>query len=321
MLIFVAGTDSFLAHEAINKLKAKYLEKNPDGAELIEIDCGERKEPNPRTKLSGETASGLLSHGAVGAGQSFADLQAVPLFATSRLVIIRGVGLLPIKDQDDLSVYLKDLPTTTVAVVWDQKPLLVKGALSSSRSENSSRGASLSLICDTATKRISVEPLTGARLNNWVESKAKEWGVTLNSAQSKELIDRFGSDLWAISTELQTLSLIGQQTATWAKSSQAENFLIFRLVRAKKWLAVSQELVAAFDRGEPFELILGSLAAAVRKDVSDKDLRTSLTDLMVDIDVAAKTGLLEPQAAINLLAYHLTQPASARVQWAVEYYG
>ena len=104
MLISISGADSFLAKEAIGKIKAKYREKNPDGAELIEIDC------------DGELPN-------------WADLQAVPLFASSRLVIISGVGLLSTKDQDDLAHFLTNLPSSTVAVVWDQKPLKETSAL------------------------------------------------------------------------------------------------------------------------------------------------------------------------------------------------
>src|SRR3989344_9087958 len=104
MLIYISGADSYLAREAISKLKAKYLEKNPDGTELVSIDCTETI-PN------------------------FADLRAVPLFATSRLIVIKGAGLLAIKDQDDLASYLTDLPTTTIVVLWDSKPLTAKGKL------------------------------------------------------------------------------------------------------------------------------------------------------------------------------------------------
>ena len=67
MIVYIKGSDSFLAREAILAIKKKYLAKNPEGVELIEIDVD--------TPMI-----------------NWADLQAVPLFATSRLIIIRHAG-------------------------------------------------------------------------------------------------------------------------------------------------------------------------------------------------------------------------------------
>ncbi|OGD61750.1 hypothetical protein A3A71_00375 [Candidatus Berkelbacteria bacterium RIFCSPLOWO2_01_FULL_50_28] len=286
MLISIIGTDSFLAREAITRIKVKYLEKNPDGTELVEIDCD----------LAG---SADLSFDRL--RTNFTNLQAVPLFATSRLVVIRGAGLLSVSDQDGLAAFLDNLPSTTVAVVWDQKALKPNSVLS--------------VQTDNAAKLISANPLEGQALRRWIGAKAKELEIELGGKQTDELIQRFGSDLWAISTELETFSLTGRPTSSWAKGEVGEAFALFRLVRQNNWTGVAKELRAAMGRKEAPEMLLGSLAAAVRRDVRQDNLKLKLTELMADVDIAMKTGTLEPDKAISVLAAHIANPDESRVQW------
>src|SRR3989344_1554525 len=165
MLIFVKGSDSFLAREAIAKLKAKYLEKNREGAELIEVDSLEPM-------------------------RNWADLKAVPLFATSRLIIIKRAGELLVDEQNNLASMLADLPPSSVVVIWDGKPLKAKSPLSAQ--------------LEAATKTINTEPLAGSALRNWIKSQATEIGFEITPETINELVDQYGSDLWGIQTDLKT---------------------------------------------------------------------------------------------------------------------
>lgn len=276
MIVYLNGTDSFLAREAINKLKAKYREKNPDGTELIEIDC---TEPLP----------------------NFADLQAVPLFATSRLAVIKEAGLLAIKDQDDLASYLTDLPTTTIVVLWDSKPFAAKGKLLS--------------IANQASKKISVEPLSGTALRRWLSGYAKESGIELGNEQVAELINRFGSNLFAHSTELATLALSNQSTSSWAIETATEPFILYRLLMANNIEALRAMIKDMAAKDEPAELVIGMLAAATRKMPNNKR-RLKLTEILADLDFALKTGLLDNESALALLVANLAQRATTRLQWS-----
>src|SRR3989344_5200615 len=157
MLIFVKGSDSFLAREAIAKLKAKYLKKNRDGAELIEIDSLEPM-------------------------RNWADLKASPLFATSRLIIIKRAGELLVDEQNNLASMLTDLPSSSVVVLWDGKSFKAKSPLS--------------IQVDKATKIINAEPLMGTALRNWIKTQATEVGFEVTSESINELVDQYGSDLW-----------------------------------------------------------------------------------------------------------------------------
>ncbi|HUD21083.1 MAG TPA: hypothetical protein VMQ44_03400 [Candidatus Saccharimonadales bacterium] len=273
MLVFLSGSDPFLAKRAIDEIKAKYLQKN-SGAELIEI--------NGDQPITG----------------NFADLQAVPLFATTRLVIIKQVGQMAKNDQENLASFLGNLPETTVAVVWDGKLLPA--------------GSKLGEVLAAAKKIIPVAPLEGVTLKNFIKKQAGELGTELTSELADNLLAAFGNDLWALSSELHRLSLGG--TLEEAKKDLEEKFIYFRLIRSRNWSAIGKELRRDLDRGVPIELTMGMLFAAVRKELSDEE-RKSITELMADLDYGLKTGLLDDAAVTALLVAHLPKPAAKRVVW------
>lgn len=275
MLIYLQGPSSFLARQAILELKKRYLEKNPDGAELIEID-----QDAPMS--------------------NWADLQASPLFATTRLAIIKNAGLLSRDQQKNLAGILSQLPKTTVAVVWDGKP---------------PTEPELAKALKAAEKLISTEPPAGPALKKWVAAQAKQFSLELSSEEIQGLVDRFGDDLWAIQTELSTLQHAPKsQASSWQKTAVERPFAIFDLLRGKKWPELRDYLIRAQERGEAMELTLGSLAAAVRKVITDKTEKRRLTDLLADIDIALKTGLIDSTDATALLVAHLPR-AKKRLQW------
>ncbi|QQG49729.1 MAG: hypothetical protein HZB70_02940 [Candidatus Berkelbacteria bacterium] len=281
MLIFIEGSDSFLAREAINKIKAKYLEKNPGGAELIEID-ETTSEPNPSTSL----------------GVNWADLLTVPLFATSRLIIVRRLGYFPPTVHQQLSLVLGQVPESTVVVVWDARPV---------------KDTALEKQLAAASKTIGATTPQGAALSRWLTARARELGFELSRDQLQELQQRGHNELWELETELQTLST-GLSSAT-VREAASEPFVFFNLVRRNNWEAVKKELAKKARQGEPVELVVGSLAAACRKELRDEDQLRELVGLLIDIDLGLKTGSLDPDSAIALMIAHLPQPLSNRVQW------
>ncbi|HSX41798.1 MAG TPA: hypothetical protein VLE93_00435 [Candidatus Saccharimonadales bacterium] len=284
MLIYVTGSDAYLAKQAIDQLKAKYLAKN-DGAELIEINADETL-PN------------------------FADLQAVPLFATSRLAIIKKVGVLDGATQDSLASVLGSLPPTTVAAVWDQKPLAAKSALATTLSG--------------AAKKIVAEALDEPATRRWIRARSQELGLQLDEAVVSSLLSAGGNDLWFLETELRFLATTagGKNDDRPRQTARPDDYFVYyRLVRQKAWAKIGRQLAADFQGGTPFELLLGSLAAAVRKEAVDQPENRPVVELLGDVDFGTKTGLLEPGAAIALLAHRLSNPAGNRVHWEAMWEG
>jgi len=280
MLIYVRGSDSFLAKKAIGQLKAKYREKNPSGAELLEIDA-EAELPN------------------------WADLQAVPLFATSRLVVIKRAGLLTNAEQEQLANFSGNLPPTTVSVVWDSKK----------------PAAPLASVLEKAAKVISAEPLSETALRRFVKARAAALGLEPTLEQINHILEGASGDLWFVESELTYLATAGsmeQRAAT--KQKVEEPFIYFNLARRRAWSQAARQLLLDYQAGTPFELLLGSLAAAIRKEVTDPAHKRVLVDLLSDIDFGVKTGLLDPGEGVALLSFHLPNPGQNRVQWEEAYY-
>lgn len=275
MLIHVAGSDSFLAKRAIDQIKDKYLAKNPDGAELIEI-TPETENPN------------------------WADLQAIPLFATSRLVIVKEAAKLAAGHQENLAHFLTNHPDTTVVIVWDGKALKV--------------GTPLQTALATAKKTIIVSPLEGRSLQAWVKKRTEELALKLSTDQLTALAAD-GAELWAIENELQRLANDSTAEISLRKKIADEPFAVFNFIRRQDWPAVKKWLVSELEAGKPFELTLGGLAAAVRKELRDPATRQAVTELMMDVDIGVKTGLLDDRAAVAVLIANLPKPARERVRW------
>jgi len=273
MLVFIQGNDALLAKTSIDQIKKKYLEKNPEGAELIEID---ETTDNP----------------------NWADLQAVPLFASSRLVIIRRLGFFPKATQQSLSRVLQSVPDSTVVVIWDGRALDSQELLA---------------VVSTASKTVDAVTPTGTKRARWLAKRAAELGVELDQDTTQALLLAGGSDLWLLETELRSLATGLPASARTATVS--EPFIFFNLVRKSNWNGVKDELRQKIQSGEPIELIIGSLAAAIRKEVKDPVAAKTLNALLLDIDIGLKTGLLDQETAAALLAAHLPNPLANRVQW------
>lgn len=273
MLIFLTGNDALLAQQAIGQIKEKYLVKN-DGTELIEIDES-TSEPN------------------------WTDLQAVPLFATSRLVIIRRLGLFGAATLQSLGRIFNDIPDSTIVVAWDGKTITQKELLTT---------------LGRASKIITVVTPTGRSRLSWLQKRAKELDAQISAEELQALSTEAVSDLWTLETELLSRQG-GARTSGSSQNKTSEPFAFFNLIRKRDWKGLKKELTLKAKLGEPIELTLGSLAAAIRKEVRNPDEARPLVTLLADVDVGLKTGLIDPESAAALISAHLPVPALNRVQW------
>lgn len=276
MIILLEGGNSFLAHQAIRKIKDQYYAKNPSGVELIELD--------------GESAQ-----------INWADLLTVPLFAQSRVMIVKRAGRLTLSGQGLLHDSLRQLPHSTIAVIWPEKALDSKSPLAA--------------FLQKPDRLVSVATPTGRGLNQWINKQAATRGLTLTDSQINELIQAFPEDLWGIATELDRYQLSDSTGNDLTPVAKAEPFIYFRLVRAKDWLKVAEQIGRDVVRGVAPELIIGSLGAAIRGANLAWPERRRLVDLLLDTDLAIKTGLAEAPSALALLIAALPKTARPGVQW------
>jgi len=274
MLIYLEGNESFLAKEAIEKLRAKYLEKNTGGVELVDIDVAEGK-------------------------INWADLQAVPLFSQARLVFLRHLWQLPLPEQESLASFLQNIPGTTVVVAWEGIKVLPKNSR-------------LQKVLQNAQKKIDVSLPTGAGLKKYLAARAKHHQLEIDNQLEQLLIKDFGNDLWALENELAVLALGGRVNAS-AKQA-VEPFALYRQVSRGNWARVKELLVSEFRAGSPIELLIGSIASALRDKPASHERRAA-TEVLVDIDAGLKTGLLDEAAAVAMLEVDLPKGRQNRVEW------
>ena len=282
MLLLLQGPDSYLAQEAITSIKEKYLAKNPEGVELIEI-----------------RADGILPN--------WADLLTVPLFATSRLVIVKEAAKLSREAQESLSTFLLTLPATTVAVVWPGQELKEKSSLQEALTR--------------ADKTISVAPLTGQKLQGWIKKKALQYGLEVDASTTQALLGAFENDLWALDTELRVLSTGATTLSAARKTPELETFALFRSVQQGRWEQAKRQLVQELRSGKPIELLVGSIASALRQSSCSDTEKLALTDTLIDVDFGLKTGWIDADTAVALLISYLPKSPGKRVEWEKEWEG
>lgn len=275
MLIYLSGSSDFLAGQTIKQIKSKYLAKNSN-AELVELD---------------ETAPSAR----------WIDLRSVPLFATSRLIIIRRAGLLAKASQEELSSQLMALPDSTVVVIWDgAKP-----------------ASNLATSLAAAGKIIPlIEPVSTRELVSFLRQRTKQLGhEVLTSEQYQALITEQGSDLWALDSALFAFLAGSTQLKRGRKTTSENQFAIFRLIERADWPAAAAQLITDYQAGTPIELTIGSIASALRRSSIPKAKKLPVTELLSDLDFGLKTGLIEEEDAVALLSSHLSRPSEKRVQW------
>ena len=275
MIILLTGEDSYLAAQIIKQLKSKYLEKNPDGSELTEADYPEKP-------------------------MDFANLHALPLFATSRLIIIKHLEALSAKDQEKLADYLTDVPPSTNVVIWTNNFDKLADTLKTNLKK--------------ANKIIDSFPLKGEALYKYVKELAKKSELELSKEEIESLIDQFGDNLWAISTEIMTLrNSDTKDKSAWGKKEKLDTLEIFRLMRRPDLQATSKYLLKFAKQGFEPEWTIGTVASAAKK--LPLNIKKPILNLLIDIDYGLKTSFLDDETALLLLSRHLLQQSPNRLQW------
>jgi len=278
MIIFLSGSSSYLAIKQIQQIREKYLSKN-DSSELQEI--------NPETVSA-----------------NWADLLAVPLFASSRLIIIRRAGEFAQADQENLASVLPNVPSTTVVVIWDSQPLTSKLT---------------ETLESLKVKKVTLKEPAGAALVKLIEQKATELGGEISPEDARKIIANNGSDLWAIDSAVFAYVASGTHLVYQQNEQLVDSFKLMRACQNSNFAEAAKALFEEHRAGKPIEMLIGSMAAGVRKARIGLTEKLSVVELLSDIDLALKSGLIEDTQAVALLQIELPKTSSNRLQWEEVY--
>lgn len=248
MTFFFYGPNTYLLRRQIDQMAAAYLNKTGSDMGLEKID--------------GSTAT---------TSSIRAALQAVPFLATSRLVIITGLG-------SNKSVFeklgnpLELVPETTVAVFAepsiDQRTTAFK-------------------LLGGADKVVKFEPQTSAQLSLWLRKQIEASGGIAGNGAVAELLRLAGEDQWRLSEEVTKL-------VAYDKAVTAETV---RLLVVPSDEAGIFELIEAATAGRAAEALAArdKLASGKRDDIYVLSMiQWQLRNLL--LAKTAPTGM--PQAAL-----------------------
>jgi len=257
-VLVLVGTEGFLIERAVKLLRKATVGDGPRGF------------------------NDDLFHGAgLQGGKVVAAARTLPMMASARFVLVRGVHDAPQAEQDALAGYVAEPSPSTCFVLTaekiDGKTKLAKAAKAT--------GAWLS-----------VEPLKGGLLERFATSEAKRRNHTFAGPALAALVDATGNDLAAIDDAVERLSLyVGEgnaidRDAVEAIVTRVRVDTIWALVDAialkKTKVALEASLSMLADREPPLR-ILAMVARQVRMVAK---MKTALEDGLSQADAVKAAG-------------------------------
>lgn len=170
MIIFLYGRDSYRGKQKLFEIIESYKKTHKNGLSLSIF--GDQK-------------------------ISFQDLknqiQSISMFKEKKLAIVKN----SLADKAFKEEFLKNkeffLKTEEIIVFFEDKEL-------------PSRDATASFLKDNASKIQEFEPLSGAKLKNWIKKEIEKYGVEADIAVIEKLSRDVGGDLWQMSNEIKKLA-------------------------------------------------------------------------------------------------------------------
>jgi DNA polymerase-3 subunit delta len=169
MLIFFYGPNVFMIQKAVNQLKDRY-HKNVGDLNLVTL---EGQDLNPQEFVR--------------------QVQAMPLLASSRLIVVKNIFGQKSKDVlDYITNHLESVPESTVVVFTQEgepdKRLKLFKKLSSEKNSK----------CFL--------PLTRPQQMSYIRNELKKLGSTISSEAATELVEFCLDDLWRLDSEIRKLA-------------------------------------------------------------------------------------------------------------------
>jgi DNA polymerase III delta subunit len=177
MIIFLCGADAYRREKKLREILRDYRARHA-GADLGRFDIGTSESAAP---------------GELAAVRDF--LKNRSLFDPVRAALVRLVSWTPLGKE--VIAWLKDVagdPETAVILVAESAPTAKFSFLKN---------------LEAPSVREDFVPLSGSELRSHIMHEAAERGVHLADAECARLHLLYGSDLWAIATELDMLALTG----------------------------------------------------------------------------------------------------------------
>ncbi len=176
-LILLTGEDTFRMHERLRVLKKGFVQKYPNG-ELRIFETPQRGD----------------GHDNMAALMQLNDLVCTPnLFGEKRLAICEADWWNTAKF-DKAEAFFNILPDNT-----DNSTVLVVQPKLDKRTK-------WSKFFQENARTEEFEPLDESTLLRWIEKRAEQWDATISRSEAKYLMDRCGTNLWHLSSELQKLA-------------------------------------------------------------------------------------------------------------------
>jgi DNA polymerase-3 subunit delta len=169
MVLFFFGPNQFMVNKAVSALKDRYLKSSGGDLNMVSFD--------------GESLQ----------SQSFlAEIQAMPLLASSRLVIVRNIFKNKSKDTLDRMVdYIDKVPDSTVVIFADSEP---DKRLRLFKKLSAVKGAKEYGLFDLG------------KIRQFIIEEVEARGAKIDSSAVNALSSYVGDDLWQISNEIDKLS-------------------------------------------------------------------------------------------------------------------
>ncbi|OQA52432.1 MAG: DNA polymerase III subunit delta [candidate division WS2 bacterium ADurb.Bin280] len=172
MYLFFFGENDYLIREKISELEQRYKKSSASDFDLTKID-GEQAE---LSELS-------------------ANIQAVPLLATTRLILVRNIVSNKNKQTTEgVASLLGRIPPSTVVVFYQVGPIDRRTAIFKALTKDKKRFQEF-------------KNLEGRALESFIDLRCRENGVAISAAARSKMIEIAGRDLWRLVNEIDKLSL------------------------------------------------------------------------------------------------------------------
>ncbi|RJQ14320.1 DNA polymerase III subunit delta [Candidatus Parcubacteria bacterium] len=320
MIFFVWGTDSYLIREQLNHWVGQYKAKNPSGFSVSRFDQKNFEPDEFRLRVS-----------------------AVSMFGEKKLIIFSDV----LNKKDFTDKIFEMLRRSTAVEKTNEEVFVIFSEYTEptgdKREDTKKREIfvkedHVAFLLKKAYKSVEVEPLLGARLQNWILKEFTNRSVKADQGVIKFMTENLPNDLWFLSQEIEKLSLYSSKITLGILAEITPEHVspdIFRTIDAlasrDKRLALKL-LHQHLQKGDQAMQLLTMLVFQFRniylikkysesKTAIPKNLgmhpfvqqkaknqgkNFSLSELekiyqkLFETDLAIKTGQLEPETALDL---------------------
>lgn len=232
---------------------------------------------------------------------NWADLSLSNLFGEKQLLTIYAGGRFSNEIQSELATYLPQKSSDTIVVFWDEVAV---------------KNPELDSVLLASPKIIDVSLTDRGLIAKQIALIANKLGVKLSKQDIGELTAIANDNLWFIDTHLAKRSLGYYEVI--AESGENERFAYYNALREKNFSKIIKCIQADYALMTPVELVIGSLNAAMKKYLIAAD-RRPLSEKLLGIDIAVKTGLINDKDAYAMLVILFqqrdTEKSAKRVLW------